>query len=270
MDKKRLLIVTQEMEPYIELSAIANVSRQLPQYAQEQGMEIRILMQRFGNINERRNRLHEVVRLSGINIIINNDDYPLIIKVATLPTARIQVYFLDNEDLFNGKEVFHDSKKKFYDDNAERMIFFCKGVLETVKKFGWAPDIIHCLGWMTSLIPLYVKTTYQNEPIFSNSKVVYSLYEKSFKENLGKDFIKKIPSNNSIDEKELDIFDTGDFVNLAIGAIQNADAVIKGNGSIDKKILSSIDNKKPVLDHVNGDEYLESYHGFYKQLLDAK
>ena len=159
MDKKRVLFVTQEMHPYLSDTGIAQIARHLPQYMQEQGMEIRVLMPRFGNINERRNRLHEVVRLSGINIMIQDDDYPLVIKVASLPGARIQVYFLDNEDLFSRKSVFRDSKDKFFKDNGERMVFFCKGVLETVKKFGWAPDIIHCHGWLTSLIPLYVKNT---------------------------------------------------------------------------------------------------------------
>ena len=156
MNKKRILIITQEMKPYLILSEIAKIANSLPVKLQEQGMEIRVLMPKFGSINERRHRLHEVVRLSGINIIIDNDDFPLIIKVASLPGARLQVYFLDNEDFFRRKNVFADDDNKFYEDNAERMIFFCKGAIETIKKFGWPPDVIHCHGWMTSLIPLYI------------------------------------------------------------------------------------------------------------------
>jgi len=171
MEKKRVLIVTQEMKPYLIVDEIAKIARELPQHIQENGMEIRILMPRFGDINERRNRLHEVVRLSGINITVDGEDYPLVIKVASLPGARMQVYFLDNEDLFKRKGVFHDNKGKFFKDNDERMIFFCKGVLETVKKFGWPPDIIHCIGTMTSLIPHYLKTAYKDEPVFENSTV---------------------------------------------------------------------------------------------------
>ena len=141
MSKKKVLIVTQEMKPYTALSEISEIARKLPQYVQENGMEIRILMPRFGTINERRHRLHEVVRLSGMNIIVNDDDYPLIIKVASVQGARMQVYFLDNEDFFKRKSVFEDSEGKPCEDNPDRMIFFCKGVLETVKKFGWPPDI---------------------------------------------------------------------------------------------------------------------------------
>jgi starch synthase len=172
MSKKRVLIVTQEMEPYTDPSAIAEISRKLPQYIQEKGMEIRVLMPRFGVINERRHRLHEVVRLSGMNIIVDDDDFPLIIKVASLQEARMQVYFLDNDDFFRRKSTFESEEGTPYEDNPDRMVFFCKGVIETVKKFGWAPDIIHCHGWMTSLIPLYLKTAYKTEPLFQNSKVV--------------------------------------------------------------------------------------------------
>ena len=158
---KKALIVTHEMNPYIIYTAMADIARQLPEQLQNEGMEIRILMPKFGVINERRHRLHEVVRLSGINIVVNNDDFPLIIKVASLPGARMQVYFLDNEDYFKRKGVFEDEEEEMYNDNAERTIFFCKGVLETVKKFGWPPDIVHCHGWMSSLIPMYLKTAYK-------------------------------------------------------------------------------------------------------------
>jgi len=155
MSNNKVLIVTQEMNPYTALTEISNIARKLAQYIQENGMEIRVLMPRFGTINERRHRLHEVVRLSGMNIIVDDDDFPLIIKVASLPEARMQVYFLDNEDFFKRKSIFENDKGEPFEDNADRMVFFCKGVIETVKKFGWAPDIVHCHGWMTSLIPLF-------------------------------------------------------------------------------------------------------------------
>jgi len=154
MEKKRVLIVTQEMEPYLIQSEVSKVIGSYPQYVQEHGLEIRVLMPRFGSINERRHRLHEVVRLSGINISVADEDYPLLIKVASLPGARMQVYFLDNEDFFKRKSVFSDETDGFYDDNTERMVFFCKGVIETVRKFGWPPHIIHCHGWMTAFVPL--------------------------------------------------------------------------------------------------------------------
>ena len=184
MAKTKILFIAHEMSPFLELTKIAKITRQLPQAMQEKGFEIRILMPRFGNINERRNRLHEVIRLSGMNIVINENDNPLIIKVASLPTARMQVYFLDNEEYFQRKQVFRDAKEKFFDDNDERMIFFCKGAIETVKKLGWMPDVVHCMGWMSSLVPMYLKTAYREDPMFKNTKVVYSVYENCFTENL--------------------------------------------------------------------------------------
>jgi starch synthase len=259
------------MDPYHIESEIASIARSLPEYVQEQGMEIRVLMPRFGNINERRHRLHEVVRLSGINIIIDSDDYPLMIKVASLPGARMQVYFLDNEDFFKRKGVFRDDKEKFYDDNSERMIFFCKGVIETVKKFGWPPDIIHCHGWMTSLIPLYLKTAYQNEPVFQNSTVVYSVYKNSFKESLPKSFIKKAPIKDSISPSDLELFKGADNTSLNIGGANYSDAIILGSEEIDKDVNNFITNEinKPVLEFVNDDEYLDKYHNFYESCMRA-
>ena len=170
MSNIRILYVASEINPFLKTSEVADFVRRLPQVMQEKGMEIRILVPRFGLINERKNRLHEVVRLSGINISVGEEEKPLIIKVASIPNAKLQVYFIDNEDYFHRKSVFFDKEDNFYEDNDERAIFFCKGVLETVKKLGWAPDIIHCNDWMTSLIPLYVSSTYKNDPIFKNAK----------------------------------------------------------------------------------------------------
>lgn len=273
MEKIKVLYITQEMKPYLQLSEIANIARNLPQKAQEQKMEIRVLMPRFGVINERRHRLHEVVRLSGINIIIDEDDYPLIIKVASLPGARMQVYFLDNEDFFKRKAVFGDKKEKFYEDNPERMIFFCKGVIETVKKFGWPPDIVHCHGWMTSLVPLYLKTAYKNEPVFSDSKVIYSVYSKYFEESLSDNFLNKAPLiKKSIDKSELEHYAEANNIGLDKGAVSHSDAVIIGNEKAEQSVQELARTiKKPVLE-LKGEEedYLDQILKFYEEVLDQK
>ena len=270
MDKKKVLIVTQEMQPYTALSEISEIARKLPQYIQENGMEIRVLMPRYGTINERRHRLHEVVRLSGMNIIVNDDDYPLIIKVASLPGARMQVYFLDNEDFFKRKAVFEDDKGVPFEDNADRMIFFCKGIIETVKKFGWAPDIVHCHGWMTSLIPLYLKTAYKTEPLFQNAKVIYSLYNNAIKNTVSNEFLAKASINNLIQE-DLVAFKNGDGLTLHKGATTYADAIIKGSEEMEDDIMKEIEgHDKPVLEYKSEIEYLSEYLGFYHSLLEQE
>ena len=270
MSKKKVLIVTQEMQPYTDPSDMSGIARQLPQYANENGYEVRILMPRFGTINERRHRLHEVVRLSGMNIIVDDDDYPLIIKVASLPNARMQVYFLDNEDFFKRKRIFKDDKGKLFEDNADRMIFFCKGVLETVKKFGWPPDIIHCHGWMTSLIPAYLKKAYQNEPLFQNTKVVYSLYNEELSDNFSNDFYSKASINN-LDEADLTAFQNGEGISLHQGAMNFADGLIVGSESLEagvEKLVEKAD--KPVLEHQPEEAYLEAYLDFFGSLMEEE
>lgn len=265
MDQKRVLILTQEMKPYLIASEMADIANRLPQYIQENGYEIRVLMPRFGNINERRHRLHEVVRLSGMNIIVDEDDYPLIIKVASLPGARMQVYFLDNEDFFKRKAVFRDKDEKFFNDNAERMIFFCKGVLETVKRMDWPPDIIHCHGWMTSLVPLYLKTAYKNEAVFKKSKIITSVYKNSFEESFKKEFLKKAPISEAISEEEVEVFNGLNNTGLSKGAIHYSDGVIVGSEELDTDVTTLVKGaEKPVLDFVNGEDYLNAYQDFYQ------
>lgn len=269
MSKKKVLIVTQEMQPYTEAVQLAEIARRLPQYVQEQGMEIRVLMPRYGTINERRHRLHEVVRLSGMNIIVDDDDYPLIIKVASLPEARMQVYFLDNEDFFKRKVIFKDENGKPCEDNADRMVFFCKGVVETVKKFGWPPDIIHCHGWMTSLIPLYIKTAYKSEPLFQDSKIVYSVYESDLEKQLGDSFQEKATINNLSDD-DLSAYYTGDQIHLHQGAVAFADALIK-NGALSEEVAKAIDNAgKPNIATSEGEDYLAEYMDFYHSLISEE
>ena len=185
---KKILFITQEMTPYVPTSELATLGRELPQAMQESGHEIRTFMPKWGCINERRNQLHEVIRLSGMNLIIDDTDHPLIIKVASIQQARMQVYFIDNEDYFLKRRMARDENGEEYDDNGERAIFYARGVLETVKKLRWTPDIIHCQGWMASIVPLYVKTAYKDEPSFSNSKVIFTLTSDILQKPMGKNF----------------------------------------------------------------------------------
>jgi len=261
MAKKKVLIITQEMNPYTAISEISEIARRLPQYVQQKGMEIRVLMPKFGTINERRHRLHEVVRLSGMNIIVDDDDFPLIIKVASLPGARMQVYFLDNEDFFKRKSVFTDDEGQAFDDNEDRMVFFCKGAIETVKKFGWPPDIIHCHGWMTSLVPLYIKKAYKNEPLFRDSKVIYSMYENPLTENFGDDFFAKA-SINALNEGDLEAYKTDGKITVDKGAATFSDGVIVGSESLNDDVTKTLgDLEVPVL------EFLEQKKKLIFQLI---
>ncbi len=266
MSKNRILFITQEMEPYLDLSGIGSLIQKLPAYAQDSGMEIRILMPRFGTINERRHRLHEVVRLSGMNIIINDDDFALIIKVASLPGSRIQVYFLDNDEFFKRKTVFEDEDGKLYDDNQDRMIFFCKGALETVKKFGWPPDVVHCHGWMTSLIPFYLKTSYKNDPVFKHSKVVLSVYDQLIEKSFTEDFLTKAAINN-LKPEQLLAFKNGTGITLDKGAIQYADGIIQGSQTISEGLAKSIQSTEKPFIKTAEEEFLPSYIDFYKNLI---
>lgn len=270
MSKKKVLIVTQEMDPYTAMNEVSNIARKLPQHIQENGMEIRVLMPRYGVINERRHRLHEVVRLSGMNIIVDDDDFPLIIKVASLPKARMQIYFLDNEDFFKRKQLFKNDKEEVFEDNPDRMIFFCKGVLETVRKFGWPPDIIHCHGWMTSLLPVYVKSAYKQEALFQNAKVVYSVYEQGFEQTFSDDFTEKASINN-LEPEDLDAFVEDDKIKLHKGAIAFADALIQGSAELSEEVLEQMASSgKPVLGHQEEEEFLNAYVEFYHSLLEEE
>jgi starch synthase len=262
--KKRILFIANEMSPYLELTEFSEIVSKLAVKANDGGFEIRCIMPRFGVINERRHRLHEVVRLSGINVSVDNEDLPLQIKVASLPNARLQVYFLENEDLFRRKYVFNDENEKWYDDNALRTIFFCKGALETVKKFGWPPDVIHCSGWMTGLIPAYIKTVYKKEPVFSHSKVIYTIGQNTFKEKLGSDFVKKALIHPSIKEKDLELYKEATNTAMFRGAASYADAITIGAEKIDKKLadeFTKVRGKKTLLYNAESDltDYLQLY-----------
>lgn len=246
------------------------VGRHLPQGIQERGKEIRTFMPRFGNINERRNQLHEVIRLSGMNLIIDDTDHPLIIKVASIQQARMQIYFIDNEDYFQRKAKIRDKNGKFFEDNDERAIFYSRGVIETVKKLGWAPDLIHCHGWMTSLAPLYLKTTYKDNPLFSESKIVFSLYDDEFEETLDKDFSKKIKYEN-ITNKDLEHYKNPTYVNIIKAGIDYSDAVVQGSEKVNEEVKKyAAASKKPFLDYQPEEKYIDAYNDFYEKLLEDK
>ena len=263
MSKLRILYVASEINPFLQTSEVANFLRTLPQAMQERGMEIRILVPRFGLINERKNRLHEVVRLSGINIAVGEEEKPLVIKVASIPNAKLQVYFIDNEDYFQRKSVFHDKQEKFYEDNDERAIFFCKGVIETVKKLGWAPDIVHCNDWMTSLIPMYLKTTYKNDPLFKDTKTVFGIYSNGFSHTFSDDLLNKVKMVD-IDDTILAPLKSKDFTGFIKLGMEYADLVIQGKDvsaelnqltedfSKDKKFEISIEEEQQAHEELYG------------------
>jgi len=267
---KRVLFVNSEIFPYLPESEIASIGRYLPQGIQERKKEIRSFMPRYGCINERKNQLHEVIRLSGINIIINDVDRPLIIKVASISAARMQVYFIDNEDYFKRKQIDFDTDGKFFEDNDERAIFFARGVLETVKKLRWAPDIIHCQGWISHLLPIYLKKAYKDDPIFSSSKIVLSIYNDISEETFSKDF-KKNALFGGITEKDLEHLDEPDGINLAKIAALYSDGIILGNKGINPKIVSFCKELKvPMLPYkessLTSGKYIDEYNNFYDQL----
>jgi starch synthase len=267
--KKRILFIANEMSPYLEMTEFAEIVNRLAIKSNDNGFEVRCIMPRFGTINERRHRLHEVVRLSGINVSIDNDDYPLQIKVASLPNARLQVYFLENEDLFKRKFVFNDESEKWFDDNGLRTVFFCKGALETVKKFGWPPDIIHCSGWMTGLIPMYLNTVYKKEPVFAHSKVVYTLGQNTFKEKLGADFTKLANIHANIKDKDLEPFKEANNIAMFKGGAANSDAITFGADKVDKKLVDEfgkVRGKKVLAFNAESDltDYLQLYNDLAK------
>ena len=267
MENTKILFISQEITPYLPETEMSLIGRFLPQGIQEKGMEIRTFMPRFGNINERRNQLHEVIRLSGMNLIIDDTDHPLIIKVASIQSARMQVYFIDNEDYFHRKSTVKDSKGRFHPDNDERMIFFARGVIETVKKLRWSPDIIHCHGWFTSLVPLYIKKSYIEEPLFSKSKIIFSVYNDRLNEKQREDFPRKM-KYEGVEDSDIAIVKESSFENIARLAFLYSDGIIKGSSQIQPEIEKQIENLDiPVLEHQSAEEYIETYSVFYDEIL---
>ncbi len=266
MEKKKILYISQEITPYLPETEMSEISRYLPQGIQERGREIRTFMPRYGSVNERRNQLHEVIRLSGMNLVINDTDHPLIIKVASIQAARMQVYFIDNEDYFHRKNVVANSKGEEFEDNDERALFFARGVLETVIKLRWAPDIIHCHGWLTSLVPLFIKKYYYNNPLFEDSKVVYSLYNDDFKKTLDRNFKTKVLLEG-IKTTDVSHLQNPTYENVSKLAIDYSDGVIKGTKEVNSEVEKYVKSTdKLFLDYQPKETYIDAYNEFYEMV----
>ncbi len=263
---KKILFINQEIVPYVPDSDLALMGKALPQAALDQGHEIRTFMPKWGNINERRGQLHEVIRLSGMNLIIDDTDHPLIIKVATIAQTRIQVYFIDNDDYFSKRQMAQDEKGDDYPDNGERAIFFARGVLETVKKLRWVPDIIHIQGWMGAVVPLYIKTAYHDEPSFNNVKVITSLFTNNLKSDFGSNFKKCVVFRDAKADLLKKYKDNFGFEELGKLAIDYSDGVIAANKNVNKELLKyAIDNKIPTL-YYPGEDFINGYEEFYENI----
>jgi starch synthase len=263
MNGKKILFVSSELVPYLPENEVSLMSYEAPRMVNSNGGQIRIFMPRYGNINERRHQLHEVIRLSGMNLVINDMDMPLIIKVASIPRERIQVYFIDNEEYFKRKATFADENGKLFPDNDERAIFFAKGVVETVKKLNWSPDIIHIHGWMASLLPLYLKHYYGDEPLFADSKIVTSIYSEGYEGSLDSNMKDKV-GFDEIPEDAIVHLEDPSYNNLLKVAVDYSDAIILAAEKIPEELKDYITNlKKPVLPYVSVQEFEEAYSNFY-------
>ncbi len=270
MSDRRILYVCQEITPYLPETEISVECRTLSQAMQEKGNEIRTFMPRYGVINERRNQLHEVIRLSGMNLIIDDNDHQLIIKVASIPSARVQIYFIDNDDYFSRKAVLQDTETgEYFADNDERAIFFARGVLETVRKLRWQPGIVHCHGWFSSVIPIYLRNNFAEDPLFHDLKIVVSLYDDAFPGTLNPDFRKKI-EHEGIKSEKLEIISTPSYQNLMKLVIDYADGVVVRTAAPDPELTAYLKSSgKKVLQYadVSGENYLDKYQEFYEDLF---
>lgn len=267
MARKKILFISQEITPYLPESEMAHIGRYLPQGIQDKGKEIRTFMPRYGCINERRNQLHEVIRLSGMNLIIDDTDHPLIIKVASIQAARMQVYFIDNEDYFQRKYTVMDGNGDFFPDNDERAIFFTKGVFETVKKLRWSPDLIYCQGWLTSLIPLYLKKEYCEDPMFAHTKIIYSAYNDQFKGSLDPKFPQKLVTEN-IKPSDVQIVQEPTHTNINKLAFNYSDGIIFNSKDIDPELKKhAAESGKPVTEYTTPEDYIDNYAAFFDKIL---
>lgn len=266
----KVLFITQEITPYVSASEMANIGRNLPQAIQEKGREIRTFMPKWGNINERRNQLHEVIRLSGMNLIIDDTDHPLIIKVASIQAARMQVYFIDNDDYFQNRLQTTDEEGVEYDDNDSRAIFYARGVLETVKKLRWCPDVIHCHGWMTALAPLYIKNAYKDEPSFRDSKIVFSVYEDGFASSFNNEFASRLMLKGISKKDIASLSDPINYATLCKLAIDHSDGVIQNSEHVNEEIMEyARQSGKLVLDYQTPENYVDACNEFYDKVWEA-
>ncbi len=267
MEDKRILYVSSEVVPYLAENEVSLLSYDVPKMINDQGGQIRIFMPRYGNINERRHQLHEVIRLSGMNLVVNDLDMPLIIKVASIPKERIQVYFIDNDEYFKRKATFSDEEGVLYPDNDERAIFFAKGVVETVKKLNWVPDIIHVHGWMASLLPIYMKHYYKDEALFSETKIVTSVYGQSFEGSLDSEMINKIKFD-TIPHEAIQELESPNYENLIKASIKHSDGIIIASQSVSPSLTKFIESSgKPFLPFASKEKFAEAYTTFYKSML---
>lgn len=267
MEDKRILYVSSEVVPYLAENEVSLMSYDVPKMINNQGGQIRIFMPRYGNINERRHQLHEVIRLSGMNLVVNDLDMPLIIKVASIPKERIQVYFIDNDEYFKRKATFADEEGVMYADNDERAIFFAKGVVETVKKLNWVPDIIHVHGWMAAMLPIYMKHFYKNEALFSETKIVTSVYSQSFEGNLDIEMINKIKFDGIPVDAILDL-ETPNYENIIRATILHSDAIIIASENLSPSLTKFIESSgKPFLPFTPKEKFAEAYTDFYKNVV---
>lgn len=267
MGALKVLYISPEVTPYLPSNERADMCRYLPQAIQEKGKEIRIFMPKFGNVNERRNQLHEVQRLSGMNIIIDDTDHPLVIKVASILKARMQVYFIDNDDFFTRKNTVADENGVEYEDNEDRIFFFMRGVLETVKKLRWSPDIIHCHGWVSALAPLLIKKAYCTDPFFKNTKIVYSVYNDDFNRPFSARFAEKIKMNG-IEDADLEPIAGKEvsYVDLTKFALKFSDGVIEGSETINADLKEAVDSFGDLHLGYQGAEYVDSYNALYDKI----
>ena len=267
----KVLFITQEITPYVSESEMSLVGRNLPQAIQEKGREIRTFMPKWGNINERRNQLHEVIRLSGMNLIIDDTDHPLIIKVASIQSARMQVYFIDNDDYFQNRLQVTDENGEEYEDNDARAIFYARGVLETVKKLRWCPDIIHCHGWMTALAPLYIKKVYKDEPSFRDAKVIFSLYEDDFKQPFHADFSNKLLLKGIAKKDIAGLKEPIDYTALCKLAADFSDGIIQQSEHVNEEVLNyARESGKPVLEYQSPENFAEACNDFYDKVWETE
>jgi starch synthase len=267
MEDKRILYVSSEVVPYLAENEVSSMSYEVPKMINNQGGQIRIFMPRYGNINERRHQLHEVIRLSGMNLVVNDLDMPLIIKVASIPKERIQVYFIDNDEYFKRKATFTDEDGVLFPDNDERAIFFAKGVVETVKKLNWVPDIIHVHGWMAAMLPIYMKHYYKNEALFSETKIVTSIYGHSFDGSLNKELINKI-AFDGIPKEAIQDIENPDYDNIMKAVIKHSDAIIIASESLSSSLTKFIESSgKPFLPFTPRETFAEAYTNFYKNTV---
>jgi starch synthase len=267
MESRKVLFISQEITPYLAETKLSRIGRYLPQGIQERGKEIRTFMPRYGCINERRNQLHEVIRLSGMNLIIDDTDHPLIIKVASIQSARMQVYFIDNDDYFQRKYIISDTAGREFEDNDERALFFARGVIETVKKLRWAPDIVHCHGWMSALVPVYLRSIYNDDPLFHDYKIIYSIYNNDFITPFRTTFADKLRFDG-IDGENLKMVKKPDFVSVSKLAIKYSDGIIIGSEDINEELVKYLGTiNKPVLTYKDETEYIDAYNDFYDKIL---